>query len=206
MINNLKMQTRKDNKAGPGCWFKVILVLAVILILKTTDFLPSWDIFSSKPVTIDDTPIIVKDIRSLGQIITATYYDEVVVDSVIKHPFPQLPLTDDHLVIIARGKVLAGLDLKGLADSSVTVVKDTVRMKLPQTNIIDVIINPGDYITFEETGKWSQEGVTAVKLKAKDKITGNAINKKIIEKANTKAKTVLEDFFHAAGFKVVLFN
>lgn len=200
------MQTSKDNKPGPGCWLKLILLLAVILIMKTMNWLPSWDIFSSKPVTIDDTQIIVKDIRSLGQIITATYYDEVVVDSVIKRSFPHFPLTDDHLVIIATGKVLAGVDLKGLADSSVTVTKDTVKMQLPQTKIIDVIINPGDYTTFEETGKWNQEAVTAVKVKAKDKITANAINKKIIEKANTKAKTVLEDFFHAAGFKVVLFN
>ena len=170
------------------------------------DWLPSWDIFSSKAVTIDDTPILIKDIRSLGQVITATYYDEVVVDSVIKHQFPQLPITDDKLVIIAKGKVLAGIDLKGLADSSVTVKKDTVWMQLPQTKIIDVIINPGDYETFEEKGKWSQEAVTAVKLKAKDKITGNASNNDIIEKANAKAKAVLEDFFHAAGFKVVVFK
>ncbi|HUS02612.1 MAG TPA: DUF4230 domain-containing protein, partial [Chitinophagaceae bacterium] len=188
-----------------GCWVKIILLLAAILIVKKMDWLPSWNIFSSKPVTIDDTPILIKDIRSLGQVITATFYDEVVVDSVIKHQFPQLPLTDDHLVIIARGKVLAGIDLKDLADSSVTVTKDTVLMQLPPTKIIDVIINPGDYETFEETGKWSQESVTDVKLKAKDKITANAFNKNIIEKANSKAKAVLEDFFHAAGFKVVLF-
>ena len=197
------MQTGRDKGISAGCWVKIILLFAAILILKKMDWLPSWNIFSSKPVTIDDTPILIKDIRSLGQVITATFYDEVVVDSVIKRQFPQFPLTDDQLVIIARGKVLAGMDMKGLADSSVTVTKDTVRMQLPQTKIIDVIINPGDYETFQEKGKWSQEAVTAVKLKAKDKITGNAMNKKIIEKANTKAKAVLEDFFHAAGFKVV---
>lgn len=170
------------------------------------DWLPSWDLFSSKPVTIDDTPILVKEIRSLGQVITATYHDEVVVDSTIKHPFPQLPVTDDKLVIIARGKVLAGMDLKLLADSSITVSGDTVWMLLPQTKILDVIINPGDYETFQEKGKWSPEAVTAVKLSAKGKITANAYNKNIIDKANSKAKAVLEDFLHAAGFKIVLFE
>ena len=199
------MENRSDKGPGAGCWVKIILLLVAILILKKMDWLHSWDIFSSKAVTIDDTPILIKDIRSLGQVITATYYDEVVVDSVIKHQFPQLPITDDKLVIIAKGKVLAGIDLKGLADSSVTVKKDTVWMQLPQTKIIDVIINPGDYETFEEKGKWSQEAVTAVKLKAKDKITGNAFNRNIIVKANAKAKAVLEDFFHAAGFKVVVY-
>lgn len=200
------MQTRRDRSISTGCWVKIILVLAAILILKKMDWLPSWDIFSSKPVTIDDTPIIIKEIRSLGQVITATYYDEVVVDSTIKHPFPQLPVTDDKIVIIARGKVLAGMDLKLLADSSITVAGDTVWMQLPQTKIIDVIINPGDYETFQETGKWSPEAVTAVKLMAKGKITANAYTKNIIDKANSKARAVLEDFLHAAGFKVVLFE
>ena len=196
----------RNKELNPGCWVKIILVLTAILILKKMDWFPSWNIFSSKPVTIDDTPILIKDIRSLGQVITATFYDEVVVDSAIKREFPQLPVTDDQLVIIARGKVLAGIDLKPLADSSITIEKDTVWMQLPQTKIIDVIINPGDYETFQEKGKWSPEAVTAVKLKAKAKITANAWNKNIIDKAHNKAKAVLEDFFHAAGFKIVLFK
>jgi hypothetical protein len=170
------------------------------------DWLPSWNIFSSKPVTIDNTPILIKEIRSLGQVITATFYDEVVVDSTVKHSFSQLPITDDHLVIIARGKVLAGIDLKLLTDSSISVTKDTVWMHLPQTKIIDVIINPDDFETFEETGKWTPEAVTAVKIKAKTKITANAYNKNIIDKATRKAKAVLQDFLHAAGLKVVLFR
>jgi len=197
---------RRSREISPGCWVKVILILVGILILKKMDWLPSWNIFSSKPVTIDDTPILIKDIRSLGQVITATFYDEVVVDSTIKHHFPQLPVTDDQLVIIARGRVLAGIDLKLLTDKNVKVSKDTVWMQLPPTKILDVIINPADYETFEEKGNWNQEAVTAVKIKARAKITADAFNKNIIDKADTKAKAVLEDFLHAAGFKVVLFN
>ncbi len=200
------MQTKRDNSISAGCWVKIIGLLIVILIMKKMDWLPSWNIFSSKAVTIDNTPILIKEIRSLGQIITATFYDEVVVDSTVSHSFPQLPITDDHLVIIARGKVLAGIDLKLLTDSSISVTKDTVWMQLPQTKIIDVIINPADFETFEETGKWTPEAVTAVKIKARGKITDNAYNKNIIDKANSKAKAVLEDFLHAAGFKVVLFR
>jgi hypothetical protein len=200
------MQIKRDKSISTGCWVKIILLLTVILIMKKMDWLPSWNIFSSKPVTIDNTPILIKEIRSLGQVITATFYDEVVVDSTVKHSFSQLPITDDHLVIIARGKVLAGIDLKLLTDSSISVTKDTVWMHLPQTKIIDVIINPDDFETFEETGKWTPEAVTAVKIKAKTKITANAYNKNIIDKATRKAKAVLQDFLHAAGFKVVLFR
>jgi hypothetical protein len=196
----------KSKSISPGCWVKIIIVLIAILILKKMDLFPSWNIFSSKPVTIDDTPVIIKEIRSLGEIITATLYDEVVVDSTRVHHFPELPITDDRLVIIARGKVLAGIDLKALGDRSIKVIKDTVWMQLPPTKIIDVIVNPADFETFEEKGKWSPEAVTIVKIKAKEKISANAFNKNLMGVANTKAKAVLEDFFHAAGFKVVVFS
>jgi hypothetical protein len=196
----------KSKSISPGGWIKIIIVLIAILILKKMDLFPSWKIFSSKPVTIDETPIIIKEIRSLGEIITATLYDEVVVDSTVVHHFPQLPVTDDRLVIIASGKVLAGIDLKVLSDNSIKVIKDTVWMKLPPIKIIDVIINPADFETFEEKGNWSPQAVTAVKIKAKEKISANAFTKNITGVANTKAKAVLEDFFHAAGFKVVLFS
>ncbi|MBA2249159.1 MAG: DUF4230 domain-containing protein [Chitinophagaceae bacterium] len=197
---------KRSREISPGCWVTVILIITAILVLKKMNWLPSWNIFSSKAVTIDDTPIIVKDIRALGQVITATFYDEVVVDSTIKHHFPQLPVIDDHLVIIARGRVLAGIDLKLLTDKNVRVTKDTVWMQLPQTKILDVIINPADYETFEEIGNWKPEDVTAIKFKARTKITADSFNKDLIEKANTKARSVLEDLLHASGFKVVLFE
>jgi len=200
------MQIKRDNSIGAGCWVKIILLLTVVLIMKKMDWLPSWNIFSSKPVTIENTPILIKEIRSLGQIITATFYDEVVVDSTVKHSFPQLPIIDYHLVIIARGKVLAGIDLKLLTDTSIIVTKDTVWMHLPQTKVLDVIINPADFETFKETGKWSQEAVIAVKIKARTKITANAYSKNIIDKSTSKAKAVMEDFLHSAGFKVVVFR
>ena len=192
-------------KTGLNKWVIFIALCIGLLILKQMDILPSWkNIFSSKPVVIDETPILIKEIKALGQIITATLYDEVVVDSTIVRRFPQLPITDDHLVIIARGKVLAGIDLKTLSDSSVKISNDTVWMQLPPTKIIDVIINPGDYDTFEEKGKWSSEAVTAVKLKARGKIIDRAFHKNIMDKATVKAKAVIEDFLQAAGFKTVL--
>lgn len=193
-------------KRSPNKWIIIIAVLAGILILRKMDILPSWrNIFSPKPVSIDETPILIKEIKSLGQIITATLYDEVVVDSTIINHFPHLPITDDHLVIIARGKVLAGIDLESLTDSSIKTIKDTVWMQLPQTKLLDVIINPSDYETFEEKGNWSAEAATAVKLKAKTKIIEHAYSKNIIDTAGKKAKAVIEDFLHAAGYKFVVF-
>lgn len=187
-------------------WIWLLAVIAGVWLFQKWNLLPSWkDIFSSKPVVIDDTPVLIKEIKALGEIITATLYDEVVVDSIVKRRFPQLPLTDDKIVIIARGKVLAGINMKELTDNSVRVSGDTAWMKSPQVKFLDVIINPGDYETFEETGKWKPDAVIAVKLKAKDLIIQHAYNKQLLNFAGSKAKAVLQDFLNAAGFKTVYF-
>jgi hypothetical protein len=198
------MRTRRAHNT---CLIQIIILITAILVLKKLDLLPSWkNIFSSKPVVIDETPILIKEIKALGQVITATVFGEVVVDSTVIMPRRILPAPHKQLVLIARGKVLAGIDLKLLTDKNVTVKKDTVWMQLPTAKIIEVIINPGDYETFVEDGDWNPEDVTAVKLKARLKITDKALSQNIIDKANTKAKAILEDFLHAAGFKIVFFS
>src|SRR4051812_46040809 len=75
-------------------------------------------LFKSEPVVIDATPILIRQIKSLGQLITYTSYDEVVADSVMVTrgsllvnsfnrfaPIPLLPLADKQLVLIAKGKI-----------------------------------------------------------------------------------------------------
>lgn len=102
----------------------VATIIVAIWIFQKLDIIPSAkDFFSSKPVVIDQTPIIIKEVRSIAQLITVTSYDEVVVDSVIiqngpriknflNHfsPYPILSI-DKKIVLIVRGKVLAGTDL-----------------------------------------------------------------------------------------------
>src|SRR4051812_42517527 len=98
-----------------------IIIFAFSWWLLQKYLVPSWkNIFSPKPVTIDETPILIKDIRSIGQLITYSAYDEVVADTIIAtrgsnfvntfnrlSPFPVLPSADKQLVLIGRGKVLA---------------------------------------------------------------------------------------------------
>jgi hypothetical protein len=197
-----------------------LIVVVLIWILRKAGVVPAFsDIFRAKPVVIDETPVLIKEIRSIGQLITATAYDEVVVDSVVTtnastiinsinavSPFPVLPVSQKHIVIIAKGKVLAGTDLNLLTNESLKVSRDTVWLQLPPTKIIDAIMNPSDFETFEETGTWTNEEVTAVKLRARQKMVDRALNQNIIKKASAKSKSVMEGFLRAAGFKTVFIS
>ncbi len=192
------------------------LVIAIWLLQKLNIIPSAKDIFSSKPVVIDKTPILIKEIKSIAQLITVAAYDEVVVDSVIVDkgskigkifnpfsPYPILPVVDKRIVLIGRGKVLAGTNLDNLKEGSIKVDNDTITLRLNRAVILDAIINPSDFETFDEKGKWTAEAVTAVKLKARQKMIDRALQHHILQKADAKAKAVMQNLLLSAGYKQV---
>lgn len=197
----------------------VLIIIGSYFMLSKLDVFPSVkDIFVSKPVVIDETPILIKEIKSIGQLITYTSYDEVVVDSTIITggaavvnsfnrfaPVPVLPPANKELVLIGRGKIMAGTDLSLLTDTSLTITNDTLRIYLPAARVLDAIVNPSDFETFVEKGNWSNEEVTLVKAKARRKMIEHALQQNIIPKADAKAKAIIEDFLGNMGYKHVLF-
>ena len=192
--------------------------MATFWLLPDSDALRSWEaIFSAKPVSIDKTPILIQEIKSIGQLITYISYDEVVADSVIVTrgsafvnafnrlaPVPLLPSADKQLVLIVKGKVLVGTDLSMLTDTSVAIKNDTVTLFLPKPKIFEAIVNPSDFETFVEKGNWTSKEVMLVKIKARRKLEARALQQNILAKADAKAKTILQDFLGSMGYKNVL--
>ncbi|HKG67594.1 MAG TPA: DUF4230 domain-containing protein [Segetibacter sp.] len=196
----------------------VIIIIATYQLMPESGALRSWEaIFAARPMSIDKTPILIKEIKSIGQLITYTSYDEVVADSVIVtrgsafvnafnrlSPVPLLPSADKQLVLIVRGKVLVGTDLSMLTDTSVTIKDDTVTLVLPKPKIFEAIVNPSDFETFVEKGNWTSKEVMLVKIKARRKLEARALQQNILAKADIKAKTILQNFLGTMGYKNVL--
>ncbi len=197
----------------------IIIVLTIVFAYWwfTRVVLPSMkNIFASKALVIDETPILIKEIKSIGQLITYSLSDEVVADTTITtrgsafvnafNKFvPVLPSADKQLVLIGRGKILIGTDLALLTDSSVSIKNDTVSIHLPPVQILDAILNPSDFETFVEKGPWSNEEVILVKAKARRKMIEHALQQNILPKADAKAKTIIENFLRSMGYKEVHF-
>ena len=194
----------------------VIAVVAILLLLKTNWFDSLKNIFKAQPVVIDNTPILIKEINELAQLCTITAYDEVVVDSTVIHPksavemilpdfskFSGLPVTDKRIVLIGKGQITAGVDLKKLQPQHFFIHEDSIALKLPSPEILDAIINPSGFETFDEMGEWSSEAVNAVKVKARNKMIERALQQKILEKAGQRSVTLMENFLRSAGFKKV---
>lgn len=187
----------------------IIAAILFVLLLQKTKMLPDLgNIFKPKPVLIENTPILIKEIRELTQLITITSYDEVVVDSVktstdILKAITGLSLKPDRIVIIARGSVQAGTNLRYLSENDIEVIEDSVTLRLPQAEILEVIVNPSGYSTFSETGVWSPDAVSLVKAKAKRVMEYRAVQKNILQMAETRSRMLMENFLQSAGFKKV---
>ncbi len=192
-------------------------LLLAIFILRKTNIIPSFsDIFSAKPIRMDETPMVVQNIHELAQLATISAQDEVVADSiklgttdVIAHllPLPNGMVNPDRLVLVGKGTVVAGIDLKSLKDEDMHVFGDSVSIRLPRASILEVIMNPSDFSTFSEEGNWTPEAVTQVKMKARDILVRRALAHGLLEKAQARGELLMKNFLQAAGFaKVTLHN
>lgn len=191
--------------------FWLLTLMLAWFILGKLDVLPGIDdLFRKKQLKIDETPILVKEIRGLAELATVTSFDEVVVDSVYADPASILlkSITGigdgyDRLVLVVSGKVVAGTDLSALTDSSFYVLKDSVRLLLPGAEILQVTVNPSDVSIFREEGKWTTVAFEKVKIKARDKIRDRAMQQGIIGRADKRSVAIMERFLLQAGFKKV---
>lgn len=191
-------------------------VLLVVLLLAGA-FLLHWGVQQEKrPLTIDDTPVIVSKIRSLGELTTACYYDEMVLTQTKPNAFSSTALgslaeglgkdVDDHLVLIAKGTVRAGLDLMDMTEEDVRFVGDTAYIRLPAPQYLDVIVNPSDFEVFAETGKWTHEEITGLQETARTRLLMGADHYGLKSKAYAGAMDAVTELLAASGYTHIHFD
>lgn len=193
----------------------ILIIVSGIYIMRHMPSIPSFsDLFKSSSPVIDNTAILVKEINNLAQLVTITAYDEIAIDStkdgwsvfnnplipgLLNLPNPRGP--DQKLIIIGKGKIMAGINLAKLTAGDVFVKKDSVSLILPKAELLQVILNPSGFEIFEEKGKWSDDEMKAVKIKARNRLIAKALQQGILQKAATRGKLIMENFLAAAGFK-----
>jgi len=169
--------------------------------------------FEEKKAYILETPTMVKEIKSIAELYSVCYYDQLIVDSVRKEIkttdavinfFGGNSTTNTKLALITSAKVFAGFDLSKLDSTDILVMDSTLTIKLPAPQIIDIVMNPSDVKTFIEEGKWSMDEVKMVKNKAISMFRKRALNKGILVDAEKKGKESIELFFKSLGFKNVI--
>jgi hypothetical protein len=150
---------------------------------------------------IEETPVIIQQVKNIAQMFTQTYYDEYVYDTgLIRTPvFSQ----NKRLIFIAKGEVIAGFDLTELNEKSIIRREKSIVVKLPPARILDVVINPSGFETFIEEGEITFEESKKFHEDARRIFDRNARDKGILKNSAEQGRGMLEKFFRLLGFETV---
>lgn len=107
------------------------------------------------------------------------------------------------IVFTVTTKVRAGYDLSKISEKDLVVSGDTLKVKLPQVEIFDIIVNPSDWKIFYREGDWEDEEIRAIQSKSKDAIREDAIAYGLLEKAESSGKKEIISLFKTFGFSEV---
>lgn len=194
----------------------VILLLAGWWLLGKMDVIPSiGDIFKPKEVEIDQTPLVIQQIKPLAQLVTITAYTEVAADTTRKttigerlrevfNPFTLGVHTSRNLIVVGNAVVHAGVNLEKLTPEQLYISRDSVHLNLPPAEILDVIVNPSGIDIFLEEGKWDNTAIIAMKEEIRQGAVEEVMRRGVLHQAEERARVVLQNFFLAAGFKKVV--
>lgn len=177
---------------------KVIKGVLIVAILGGAAFFAYKAGYLDKfiPVSVEDTPNVVENIRNIAELCTACYYEEIILSEPINKK--------DSILIIAKGTVRAGFNLKDLGDDKITVQGDTaLRLCLPKAQILDVIANYSDMELFEGGENKDEALLKRSVIDVKKRIKNDAMKDKILDKATESGKKQLTELFKAFGFKEV---
>jgi hypothetical protein len=185
---------------------QIILLLAILFMLYNPlakiGLLPSLSsIFHVQQPRIDETPVIIQQVKNIAQMFTQTFYDEYVYDTgVIRTP---LLSVNKRLIFIAKGEVISGFDLSELSEKSIIRRDKSIVVKLPPARILDVVINPSGFDTFIEEGEISFEESKKYHEDARRIFDRNAREKGILKNSTEQGRQMLEKFFRLLGFETV---
>ena len=192
-------------------------VLLAVLLLVGAILLHRGIRQEKRTLSIDDTPVIITKIRSLGELTTACYYDEMVLSRTKQNAFSSSALgslardglgkdVDDHLVIIAKGTVRAGVDLMDMTEEDIRFVGDTAYIRLPAPQYLDVIVNPSGFEVFAESGKWSHEEVTGLQDTARQRLLMGADHYGLNSQAYAGDMDAVTELLAASGYTYIRFD
>ena len=202
-------------------WIKRIVVIIVLIfagwwLLSRLNVFPSFgDLFKPKEVVIDQTPVLLQQIKPLAQLVTLSAYDEIVADSTVPttigeritsilNPFKfNNVYTEKKLIIIGKAMTHVGIDLQKMTAKNIQVVNDSIHIDLPPAEILDVIVNPSGTEVFLEQGNWDDAAIEALKSHIQSIAVEHIKKKGLLQQSEAKARQVFTNFFLAAGFKKV---
>lgn len=216
IIINRRTQAQSNQQGGKNMKKYIIISAIVVLLLAVLGVVVKYTGILNFETSIDKTAKLVYQVKSTAEFTSVCFYDEFVMNYVkengltkskvnqfLKEKMNTNIASKDRLVLICKGKVRAGFDLKKVDESDIQVQGDTLSIALPEPQYFDVILNPSDFEYFDRTGEWSTDQDAKIKQSAEKRLLKDAEEQHILQKAETIGLARLESMYKGLGFSVV---
>ncbi len=160
------------------------------------------------PTILPDPVSIIREVRTLARLETIQYtVEKVITAETNRGLFGQL--FGDKLIFIARGQVIAGIDLARLGPDDLQVENGVLMVRLPEPQIfVAAIDNEKSRVYHRDTGLLTKGDInleTNARRAAENEIRKAAAEDGILDLARQNAENYLYRLFLQLGYPEVIF-
>jgi Protein of unknown function (DUF4230) len=193
----------------------VIVVLGVALGVGLARFGSSLPIvgplLGEKPPRTTTGPVVVEGIKELDQLATVRWTESVPVTRETGGDILDRLFSGEKVIVIATGKVEAGVDLGNINKDDVGVNGDSVTIDLPEPEILSASLDEDTTRVYDRgfsplNIRPDDDLVEKARLRAVEKIEDAARENKILETAEQNAEDSIRAFVTTLGFDEVRFR
>jgi hypothetical protein len=193
----------------------VIVVLGIALGFGLARFGSSLPIvgplLGEKPPRTTTGPVVVEGIKELDHLATVRWTESVPVTRETGGDILERLFSGEKVIVIATGKVEAGVDLGDIEKDDVAVDGDSVTIDLPEPEILSVSLDEGRTRVYDRdfsplNVRPDDDLVEMARLRAVEKIEAAARENKILETAERSAEDSIRAFAATLGFDEVRFR
>ncbi|MDY7080592.1 MAG: DUF4230 domain-containing protein [Chloroflexota bacterium] len=167
------------------------------------------EIVNPTPTILPDPVTIIRQVRNLSRLETASYTIEKVITAESRQGAFAF-IFGDRLILVAHGQVIAGVDLGKMGEDDIIVADDgRAIVTLPPAEVLVVTLdNQDSYVYDRDTGLIGVNPAleTEARRAAEDEILNVALEDGILEVAQRNAETYVRQLILALGFREVIFT
>jgi len=157
--------------------------------------------------TVKVLPPALEKVRSMARLETTAYFLSTVVE--VEKP-PDWPWTGQRLLLVAYGRVTAGVDLAKIEAADVEVIDGKVVVHLPEAELFDVYLQEDKtYVYDYEKGifaRFDQTLETEARRRAVSEFQSTALENGILAEAESRAEWEIQRLLLLLGYESVTFR
>lgn len=190
--------------------FGILVILGVVFVLFILLMRFFWQRIEDRYTFTTSSRTVIKELRSLNRLETASFTIEKVIDAGTNGNQFQQFLFGDRILLIAHGEVIAGFDLSKLSDDDIQVNGKVLRLTLPAPQILSARLDSEETRVYDRRQGVLSKGDKDLESEARSRaemiIRQAACQGKILNEATKNAQMQLTALFKTLGFETVILD